>query len=142
VIAELKKEMSAPEKQIDEAVFLDPDQKSPRAQDFEERLSARIVGQERAVRRMSGLYQNLGDVLGEANGVGTICMFAHGPPGPLSTQIAQRIFGSFFCARSSVSAVLLPLKRPSQSSCQPCSRVTISQVSRGRRAGEASGPGA
>ncbi len=29
-------------------VFLDPDQKSPRAQDFEERLSARIVGQERA----------------------------------------------------------------------------------------------
>jgi ATP-dependent Clp protease ATP-binding subunit ClpB len=40
-----------------ETVFLDPDQKSPRAQDFEDRLSARIVGQERAVRRMSGLYQ-------------------------------------------------------------------------------------
>ena len=38
-------------------VFLDPDQKSPRAQDFEERLTSRIVGQERAVRRMSGLYQ-------------------------------------------------------------------------------------
>src|SRR5437667_6129422 len=38
-------------------VFLDPEQKSPRAQDFEERLTARIVGQERAVRRMSGLYQ-------------------------------------------------------------------------------------
>ena len=38
-------------------VYLDPDQKSPRAQDFEERLTARIVGQERAVRRMSGLYQ-------------------------------------------------------------------------------------
>ena len=38
-------------------VFLDPDQKSPRAQDFEKRLTARIVGQERAVRRMSGLYQ-------------------------------------------------------------------------------------
>src|SRR5258707_10786272 len=38
-------------------VFLDPDQKSPRAQDFEERLYGRIVGQERAVRRMSGLYQ-------------------------------------------------------------------------------------
>src|SRR5436309_4708956 len=40
-----------------ETVFLDPDQKSPRAQEFEEKLSARIVGQERAVRRMSGLYQ-------------------------------------------------------------------------------------
>src|SRR5438128_7981648 len=38
-------------------VFLDPDQKSQHAQDFEERLTARIVGQERAVRRMSGLYQ-------------------------------------------------------------------------------------
>src|SRR5256885_16575988 len=38
-------------------VFLNPDQKSAPAQDFEERLSARIVGQERAVRRMSGLYQ-------------------------------------------------------------------------------------
>src|ERR1051325_9890184 len=49
--------MSAPEKQIEEAVFLDPDQKSPRAQEFEERLGARIVGQERVVRGMSGLYQ-------------------------------------------------------------------------------------
>ena len=58
MIAERKKEeMEAPEKQINETVFLDPDQKSPRAQDFEERLGARIVGQERAVRRVSGLYQ-------------------------------------------------------------------------------------
>ena len=58
MIAELKRtEMEAPVKQIDETVFLDPEQKSPRAQDFEERLGARIVGQERAVRRMSGLYQ-------------------------------------------------------------------------------------
>src|SRR5258708_14293587 len=38
-------------------VFVDPDQKSPRGQEFEERLSSRIVGKERAVRRMSGLYQ-------------------------------------------------------------------------------------
>jgi ATP-dependent Clp protease ATP-binding subunit ClpB len=38
-------------------IFLDPDQKSPRAQDFEEKLAGRIVGQERAVRRLSGLYQ-------------------------------------------------------------------------------------
>src|SRR5437016_3927522 len=49
--------MEAPEVQIDETVFLDPEQKSPRAQDFEDRLGARIVGQERAVHRMSGLYQ-------------------------------------------------------------------------------------
>jgi ATP-dependent Clp protease ATP-binding subunit ClpB len=58
VIAEQKIEaMAAPEKQIEETVYLDPDQKSPRAQDFEERLEGRIVGQERAVRRMTGLYQ-------------------------------------------------------------------------------------
>src|SRR5438067_2239477 len=49
--------MATPERKLDETVFLDPDQKSPRAQDFEERLEARIVGQERAVRRMTGLYQ-------------------------------------------------------------------------------------
>jgi ATP-dependent Clp protease ATP-binding subunit ClpB len=58
MIAELRKEeMNAPEKYTDETVYLDPEQKSPRAQDFEDRLGARIVGQERAVRRMSGLYQ-------------------------------------------------------------------------------------
>ena len=58
MIAEMTRtEMEAPAKQIDETVFLDPEQKSPRAQDFEERLESRIVGQERAVRRMSGLYQ-------------------------------------------------------------------------------------
>ncbi|MGQ0763089.1 MAG: AAA family ATPase [Acidobacteriota bacterium] len=53
--------MATPEKQLEQAldqtVFLDPDQKSPRAQDFEDRLEGRIVGQERAVRRMAGLYQ-------------------------------------------------------------------------------------
>jgi ATP-dependent Clp protease ATP-binding subunit ClpB len=58
VIAEMTiEEMNAPEKQIDETVYLDPEQKSPRAQDFEDRLGARIVGQERAVRRVSNLYQ-------------------------------------------------------------------------------------
>jgi len=58
VIAETKiQEMNAPEILVDDTVLLDPEQKSPRAQDFEERLGARIVGQERAVRRMSGLYQ-------------------------------------------------------------------------------------
>jgi hypothetical protein len=46
MIAELKKaEMETSAKQIEEPVFLDPEQKSPRAQDFEERLGARIVGQ-------------------------------------------------------------------------------------------------
>src|SRR5687768_5623877 len=55
-------------------VFLDPDQKSPRAQDFEERLTARIVGQERVVRRMIGLYQ--------------ICLAGMNPPNrPIRTML-------------------------------------------------------
>jgi len=37
--------------------FLDPRIKCSRAQEFEEKLAARIVGQDRAVRRMSSLYQ-------------------------------------------------------------------------------------
>ncbi len=88
MIAELKKEMSAPEKQIDEPVFLDPDQKSPRAQDFEERLSARIVGQERAVRRMSGLYQIfLAGMNPPARPIGTMLFL--GPTGSGKTRVIE-----------------------------------------------------
>jgi len=88
VIAELKKDMSAPEKQIDETVFLDPDQKSPRAQDFEERLGARIVGQERAVRRMSGLYQIfLAGMNPPARPIGTMLFL--GPTGSGKTRVIE-----------------------------------------------------
>jgi ATP-dependent Clp protease ATP-binding subunit ClpA len=87
VIAELKK-MSAPEKQIEEAVFLDPDQKSPRAQDFEERLAGRIVGQERAVRRMSGLYQIfLAGMNPPARPIGTMLFL--GPTGSGKTRVIE-----------------------------------------------------
>jgi ATP-dependent Clp protease ATP-binding subunit ClpB len=96
VIAELEKEMSAPEKQLDETVFLDPDQKSPRAQDFEERLGARIVGQERAVRRMSGLYQIfLAGMNPPARPIGTMLFL--GPTGSGKTRVieaaAEVLFG-------------------------------------------------
>jgi len=88
VIAELKKDMSAPEKQIDETVFLDPDQKSPRAQDFEDRLGARIVGQERAVRRMSGLYQIfLAGMNPPARPIGTMLFL--GPTGSGKTRVIE-----------------------------------------------------
>ena len=88
VIAELEKEMSAPEKQLEEAVFLDPDQKSPRAQDFEDRLSARIVGQERAVRRMSGLYQIfLAGMNPPARPIGTMLFL--GPTGSGKTRVIE-----------------------------------------------------
>jgi ATP-dependent Clp protease ATP-binding subunit ClpB len=43
--------------EIHGTIFLDPEQNCPRTQDFAERLRARIVGQERAVRQMSNLYQ-------------------------------------------------------------------------------------
>ena len=80
--------MSAPEKQIDETVFLDPDQKSPRAQDFEERLGARIVGQERAVRRMSGLYQIfLAGMNPPARPIGTMLFL--GPTGSGKTRVIE-----------------------------------------------------
>jgi ATP-dependent Clp protease ATP-binding subunit ClpA len=42
---------------LTETVLLNPEQKGLRAGEFEQKLSQRIVGQERAVRRMSGLYQ-------------------------------------------------------------------------------------
>src|ERR1043166_8773416 len=89
-------EMSIPEKQIDETVFLDPDQKSPRAQDFEERLGARIVGQERAVRRMSGLYQIFLAGMNPMNRpIGTMLFL--GPTGSGKTRVieaaAEVLFG-------------------------------------------------
>lgn len=69
-------------------VFLDPDQKSPRAQDFEERLSARIVGQERAVRRMSGLYQIFLAGMSPANRpIGTMIFL--GPTGSGKTRVIE-----------------------------------------------------
>src|SRR5205085_9672250 len=79
-----------------ETVFLDPDQKSPRAQDFEEKLSARIVGQERAVRRMSGLYQIFLAGMNPPNRpVGTMLFL--GPTGSGKTRVieaaAEVLFG-------------------------------------------------
>src|SRR2546428_8805470 len=80
--------MEAPEVQIDETVFLDPEQKSPRAQDFEERLGARIVGQERAVRRMTGLYQIFLAGMNPINRpIGTMLFL--GPTGPGKTPVIE-----------------------------------------------------
>src|SRR5438270_10862184 len=89
MIAELKKdEMDAPEKQINGTVFLDPEQKSPRAQEFEEKLSARIVGQERAVRRVSGLYQIfLAGMNPPSRPVGTMLFL--GPTGSGKTRVIE-----------------------------------------------------
>jgi ATP-dependent Clp protease ATP-binding subunit ClpA len=89
MIAELKRdEMDAPENKINETVFLDPDQKSPRAQDFEDRLGARIVGQERAVRRVSGLYQIfLAGMNPPSRPIGTMLFL--GPTGSGKTRVIE-----------------------------------------------------
>jgi ATP-dependent Clp protease ATP-binding subunit ClpB len=84
------------ENEIMETVFLDPDQKSPRAQEFEEKLTARIVGQERAVRRMSGLYQIFLAGMNPPNRpVGTMLFL--GPTGSGKTRVieaaAEVLFG-------------------------------------------------
>ncbi len=73
---------------ISETVFLDPDQKSPRAQEFEEKLGSRIVGQERAVRRMSGLFQIFLAGMNPMNRpVGTMLFL--GPTGSGKTRVVE-----------------------------------------------------
>lgn len=82
--------MATMEKEINNTntVLLDPDQKSPRAQEFEEKLSARIVGQERAVRRMSGLYQIFLAGMNPPNRpVGTMLFL--GPTGSGKTRVVE-----------------------------------------------------
>ncbi|MDQ3753314.1 MAG: AAA family ATPase [Acidobacteriota bacterium] len=69
-------------------IFLDPDQKSPRAQEFEEKLGTRIVGQERAVRRLSGLYQIFLAGMNPLNRpVGTMLFL--GPTGSGKTRVVE-----------------------------------------------------
>ncbi len=77
-------------------VLLNPDLKSPRAKDFEDKLSSFIVGQERAVRRMSGLFQiYLAGMNNPARPVGTLLFL--GPTGSGKTRVveaaAQVLFG-------------------------------------------------
>lgn len=81
-------EMENIEETMERLVFLDPDQKSPRAQEFEEKLGGRIVGQERAVRRMSGLYQIFLAGMNPPNRpVGTMLFL--GPTGSGKTRVIE-----------------------------------------------------
>jgi ATP-dependent Clp protease ATP-binding subunit ClpA len=69
-------------------VLLDPDKKSPRAKEFEDKLSARIVGQERAVRRMSGLFQiYLAGMNNPSRPIGTMLFL--GPTGSGKTRVVE-----------------------------------------------------
>jgi ATP-dependent Clp protease ATP-binding subunit ClpA len=69
-------------------IKLNPDIKSPRAQDFEDKLSARIVGQDRAVRQISNLYQiYLAGLANPGRPVGTMLFL--GPTGSGKTRVVE-----------------------------------------------------
>ncbi|MFV0388378.1 MAG: AAA family ATPase [Pyrinomonadaceae bacterium] len=76
-------------------IFLNPDEKSPRAKEFEDKLSAMIVGQERAVRRMSGLYQiYLAGMQNPTRPIGTMLFL--GPTGSGKTRVIEAAAGVLF----------------------------------------------
>src|SRR5215813_6412339 len=71
-----------------DTVFLDADQKSTAASEFEAKLSTRIVGQERAVRQTSGLYQVFLAGMNPPNQpVGTMLFL--GPTGSGKTRVVE-----------------------------------------------------
>lgn len=75
-------------KQATATVYLNPDLKSPQAQDFEDKLSALIVGQERAVRRITGLYQiYLAGLAHPGRPIGTLLFL--GPTGSGKTRVVE-----------------------------------------------------
>lgn len=92
----MKNETARRKESNEKLVLLDPDLKSPRAKDFEDKLSSFIVGQERAVRRMSGLFQiYLAGMNNPARPIGTMLFL--GPTGSGKTRVveaaAQVLFG-------------------------------------------------
>lgn len=72
----------------EKGILLDPDRKSPRAAEFEDKLSRLIVGQERAVRRVSGLFQiYLAGMNNPARPIGTMLFL--GPTGSGKTRVVE-----------------------------------------------------
>jgi ATP-dependent Clp protease ATP-binding subunit ClpA len=68
--------------------YLNPDLKSPKAQEFEDRMSSLIVGQDRALRRMTGLYQiYLAGLSHPGRPVGTMLFL--GPTGAGKTRVVE-----------------------------------------------------
>jgi ATP-dependent Clp protease ATP-binding subunit ClpB len=82
------KQEAAKKEKTEKGVLLDPDRKSPRAAEFEDRLSGLIVGQERAVRRMSGLFQiYLASMNNPSRPLGTMLFL--GPTGSGKTRVVE-----------------------------------------------------
>src|SRR6476659_9958993 len=84
----MKQELAKTENKSERGILLDPERKSPRAAEFEDKLSGLIVGQERAVRRMSGLFQiYLAGMNNPARLIGTMLFL--GPTGSGKTRVVE-----------------------------------------------------
>ena len=84
----MKQETAKKKETQDEVILLDPERKSPRAAEFEDNLTAQIVGQERAVRRMSGLFQiYLAGMNNPSRPIGTLLFL--GPTGSGKTRVVE-----------------------------------------------------
>ncbi|MBK6749438.1 MAG: ATP-dependent Clp protease ATP-binding subunit [Pyrinomonadaceae bacterium] len=84
----MKQESAKRKDSGEQGILLDPERKSPRAAEFEDKLSAQIVGQERAVRRMSGLFQiYLAGMNNPSRPIGTMLFL--GPTGSGKTRVVE-----------------------------------------------------
>lgn len=84
----MKQEAAKKKENTERGILLDPERKSPRASEFEDKLSGWIVGQERAVRRMSGLFQiYLAGMNNPARPIGTMLFL--GPTGSGKTRVVE-----------------------------------------------------
>ena len=84
----MKQELAKKKENTDKGILLDPERKSPRAAEFEDKLSAQIVGQERAVRRMSSLFQiYLAGMNNPSRPLGTMLFL--GPTGSGKTRVVE-----------------------------------------------------
>ncbi len=84
----MKQETAKRKDNGEQGILLDPERKSARAAEFEDKLSAQIVGQERAVRRMSGLFQiYLAGMNNPSRPIGTMLFL--GPTGSGKTRVVE-----------------------------------------------------
>jgi ATP-dependent Clp protease ATP-binding subunit ClpA len=82
-------------------VALNPDKKSPRAQEFESKLTKLIVGQERAVRRIAALYQiYLAGMQNPGRPIGTMLFL--GPTGSGKTRVVEAAAEVLFADNNAV----------------------------------------
>jgi ATP-dependent Clp protease ATP-binding subunit ClpB len=97
----MSNETSKKKQPAEKVILLNPDLKSPRAKEFEDKLMGQIVGQERAVRRMSGLFQiYLAGMNNPARPVGTLLFL--GPTGSGKTRVVEAAAEVLFGEPSSV----------------------------------------